>query len=67
MIAICDMKMLGDEAKQNPRDSTYTVMLINYLISIKQKLNIVIKFMSLLALNCIFIMIFLELYTTGLF
>ena len=53
MIAICDMKMLGGEAKQNPRDSTYTVMLINYLISIKQKLNIVIKFMSLLALNCI--------------
>jgi hypothetical protein len=67
MIAICDMKMLGGEAKQNPRDSTYTVMLINYLISIKQKLNIVIKFMSLLALNCISIMIFLELYTTGLF
>ena len=30
MIAICDMKILGGEAKQNPSDSTYTVMLINY-------------------------------------
>ena len=29
MITICDMKkMLGGEAKQNPLDSTYTVMLI---------------------------------------
>jgi len=33
MISICDMKkMLGGVAKQNPQDSTYTVMLVNYLI-----------------------------------
>jgi len=25
-------KMLGGVAKQNPQDSTYTVMLVNYLI-----------------------------------
>jgi hypothetical protein len=35
MISICDMKkILGGEAKRNPLDSTYTVMLIYYLISI---------------------------------
>jgi hypothetical protein len=34
---ICDMKkMIGGETKQNPRDSTYTSMLINYLISINK-------------------------------
>jgi len=31
MINICDMKkMLEDEAEQNPRDSTYISILINY-------------------------------------
>ena len=47
MIGICDMKKMLGVAKQNPHVSTYTVMLVNYLIYIyEQKLNIVIKFTS---------------------
>jgi hypothetical protein len=35
MIRICDMKKIFEgDAQQNPRDSTYTAMLIDYLISI---------------------------------
>ena len=34
MIRICDMKKIfGGDAQQNPLDSTYTAMLMNYLIS----------------------------------
>jgi hypothetical protein len=40
------IKMLGFEAKQNPLDSTYTVMLITLFDIYQQKLNIVIKFTS---------------------
>ena len=37
LLCIYDMKkMLGGEAKHNPHDSTYIVMLINYLISINK-------------------------------
>jgi len=47
MISIFDLKkMFGGETKYNTRDCTYIVMLINYLISINGKLNMVIKIIS---------------------
>ena len=43
MISIFDLKkMFGGETKYNTWDSTYTVMLNNYLISINGKLNMVL-------------------------